>query len=100
VQLAEVNVRQFPNNAEAAATLGWLYLKSGRVEDAGRALQAASNSGTLTADTAYYLANFLVERDKQAEAIGLLRSALESPGRFFFRDDAQKMLVALEKKAK
>jgi tetratricopeptide (TPR) repeat protein len=97
VQLAELNARQYPRISDALATLGWVYFKTGRVDDAERALQASASSGQVSSDTAYYLARLMKGRGKLAEARELLKKALESEGPFVSREDAKTDLAELTK---
>ena len=99
VQLAEVNARQYPRVAEALATLGYAYYRTGNIEEALKSLQAAIAPGQMVADTAYYLALLVNEKEQTDEAIKLLDQALQSKGLFVYRADAQEMLDRLKKKA-
>jgi tetratricopeptide (TPR) repeat protein len=97
VQLAELNARQYPRLSDALATLGWVYLKSARLEEAERLLQASASGGQVSSDTAYYLASLLKERGKIAEAKELLKKALASEGPFVSRAEAKALLDVLDK---
>lgn len=92
VQLAEINARQYPKNAEALATLGWVYYRAGRLDDAERVLKSAVDGGRLSPETAYYLAQVLIAREQSDEARKLLESAVAATGPFIFRPDAQAWL--------
>jgi Tfp pilus assembly protein PilF len=97
LEFAENNVRQYPKSAEAAATLGWVLYKLGRLEDADRALQAALSSGNITPDTAYYAAVVAKERGRKEEAKRLLTAALKSTNPFTMKQDAAALLEQLNK---
>ncbi|MFO0910511.1 MAG: tetratricopeptide repeat protein [Isosphaeraceae bacterium] len=92
-ELAERNVQRQPKSAEALATLGWIYFRLGRVDAAERALSAATSGGDLSCDTAYYLAQILVQKGRIAEARAMIASAVKAPGRFTFRNDARAWLA-------
>lgn len=93
VQLAELNARQYPQNAEALATLGWVYYRLKRLDDAERVLQGAVSGGRLNSETAYYLAQVLIAREQIDEARKLLEGALAATGPFMFRTEAQVWLA-------
>lgn len=98
-ELAEGNSREFNNNPEIAATLGWIYLQQGRTEDAARILKAVAGSGRISADTAYFMAVLANKTGNTKEAITTLRAAIESHSPFAFRSDADKLLTQLESEA-
>lgn len=98
VQIAEVNARQYPRLAEALATLGWVYLRSGRIDEAERLLSASASGGQVTSDMAYYLSRLFQERGKLKEARDLLKSALANDGPFVNRSEAQKLFDEIVKK--
>ena len=96
LELAESNVKQFNNNTEVAATLGWIYLQNNRLEDATRVLKAVIGSGRVSPDTAYFMA-VLSERSGNAEdAVKALRPAVEAKGPFAYRKEAESLLAKLE----
>jgi len=97
-QLAEVNVRQYQRSAEAYATLGWIYLKLGRLEQAERALAVASNSGQVSPDTAFYLAKLLQKREKYKEGYDVIKKANESKAAFINRKPASELEAELKTK--
>ncbi len=95
LQLAEGNARQYPRNEQALATLGWVYHRLGRVEDAAQMIQRAISSGRASADTAYFYARVAAEQNRTGEAVELLQRALQSDGRFVYRNAAQQWLQQL-----
>jgi len=97
VQLAELNARQYPRLSDALATLGWVYFKSNRLDDAERLLKASAAGGQISSDTAYYYARVLKERGKLDEAKELLKKALESDGPFVSRADAKALFEEMSK---
>jgi tetratricopeptide (TPR) repeat protein len=97
LEYAEMNARQFPNQAEAFSTLGWVYYKLGRLDEAETALRKAISSGQLSADTAYYIARISVDRDRKDEARQLLEQALRSTAPFSMRSEAKSLLEQLTK---
>jgi tetratricopeptide (TPR) repeat protein len=97
-QLAEMNARQYQNNAEAAATLGWVYWRLGRDRDAEQALGAVLQSRQLSADSAYYVATIFAERDRLADAQQFLEVALAQPQPFANRANAAELLADVKAK--
>ena len=97
VQLAEVNVRQYPRMLEALATLGWAYFKSGRLDEADKALTASASGGQISSDTAYYLARVMKDKGRIGTAKDLLTKALETDGPFVNRSRAKELLQELNK---
>jgi len=93
---AQVNVRQFPRQAEAHSTLGWVLYRLGRLDEAEQSLRTAVSGGTLSADTAYYLARVAVDRNRKDEARNLLETALRFKGPFLLRKEAQVLLDQLK----
>ncbi|HWB01179.1 MAG TPA: CDC27 family protein [Pirellulales bacterium] len=92
VSIAEVNARANPRSVEAAATLGWIYYKMGRSAEAEQALRAAISVGQASSDTAYYLANVLIQQNRFDEAIKVLQQAIGVNGPFAHRKDAEDLL--------
>ena len=99
VDLAQVNVQWAPQQvrSQAHASLGWSLYQLGRLEDAQEALGRAVQSGSVNADTAYYLARISVKRGNIDEAVDMLKKALESTAPFYKRQDAQSLLNELTK---
>jgi tetratricopeptide (TPR) repeat protein len=100
LQLAELNVRQFPQSGAAYATLGWICYRLGRLEEAEKNLRISVSGGQASSDTAYFLATVLSEQGKAEEAQKLLESALAAKGPFVYRKEAQALLDKLKPPAK
>lgn len=96
VDLAERNFRQAPNSPDAAATLGWVYFKSNRMEEAANALKVAQQraGGRVSNETAYFMASVAYERGQANEARMLLDYALKVTGPFAYRADAERLLAS------
>jgi tetratricopeptide (TPR) repeat protein len=100
LEFAEVNQKLNPNNVEAAATLGWVAYRLGRKGDAMRALNAVTQTGNLTSESAYYVAYVLKDQGQVANAVKLLETALNNDRPFAYRREAEALLSELRKKAK
>ena len=98
LQLAEMNFRQYQNNAEAASTLGWIYYNLDRDADAQRMMQAVVNSRQISPDAAYYVARMLKDQNKVNEAIQILQEALANPQPFANRTNAMNLQKELQDK--
>ncbi|MBL9125225.1 MAG: tetratricopeptide repeat protein [Planctomycetaceae bacterium] len=96
IELAEHNSRQFGNNPEVAATLGWIYFQNGRAEDAAKIFKVVANAGRVSPDTAYFMARLANQAGQGSDALPALRSALESRSPFAYRDEASKLLAEIE----
>jgi tetratricopeptide (TPR) repeat protein len=92
LELAELSVRQNPNAVDALTTLGTVYYRIRRLDDAAKVLQAVIASGTGNSDAAYVLARVRSDQGHPESARTLLRTALSAPGLFVFRNDAQQWL--------
>jgi len=96
-EYAEDNVRKFPRLAEALSTYGWVLYKRGKLDQAEEWLKRAAQAGSLSADTAYYIARVTVEKGRPEEAKRLLKQALDTKRPFCMRDEAKALLEKLEK---
>jgi len=97
LQYAEKNAQQYPKRSDAASTYGWVLYKLGRRDDAEKALRASVSGGTMSTDTAYFLACVMHDRGRDADAKQLLENALKSNVPFRQRDEAKAMLDKLNK---
>lgn len=96
VEYAELNFRGNQNSPDAAATLGWLYYRVGRTNEALQLLNALVQNRQATPDAAYYLARVLIDAGKFNEAGGLLRQALAAGPNFNYRKEAESYLRNLQ----
>ena len=100
LELAELSVRQNPNALDALVTLGTVYYRLKRLDDAEKVLQAVYNSGKGNSDAAYILALVKSDHGQPDSAPALLKTALSAPGLFIYRKDAQQWLDRLTTKSK
>jgi tetratricopeptide (TPR) repeat protein len=105
-QFGRMNVERFPVNGnspfrfEAASTYGWILYKLGRTNEARSVLQAVLQGGQLSQDSAYYVAQILVDLQQYEEAGRLLANRVESDAPFVHRADAKKLLDDIETRTK
>jgi tetratricopeptide (TPR) repeat protein len=100
VELAELSVRQDPKAVDALTTLGTVYYRIKRLDDAEKLLKAVVASGKGNSDAAYMLALVQADRGRSDGAAALIKTALKAPGLFVFRSDAQQWLDHQPTKAK
>jgi len=96
-QYAQMNARMYPRQAEAASTLGWVYYKLGQLDQAEKTLRMAAASGSLSPDTAYYIARVSADKGNAKEARALLERVLKVKGLFSQRAEAQALLQQLSR---
>ena len=85
-------------NTETAATLGWVFYKLGRLDDAERAFEMVRSHGQVSPDIAYYMARLEVDRGHEVLAKErYLEPAPKSTAPFSMRSEAQALLDKLKK---
>ena len=97
IELAELSVRQDPNSVDAVTTLGIVYYRNKRLDEAAKVLQSVFASGRGNSDGAYVLALALSDQGHPENVAALLKAALDAQGAFVFRNDAQQWLDRLPK---
>lgn len=95
LEYAEANARQFPRVAEAGSTYGWVLYRLGKIDEAEQVLAKVAGSGSLSPDTAYYIARISVDRNRKDDAKQLLQQALKTTAPFAQRQEAQALLTKL-----
>ena len=93
------NVQKDQKNIEFLGTLGWILIKSNRMDDALKVLQQAAAGGQINSATAYYLAELSARNNNFVQAKSLLEAALRNTQPFFKRNAAQKLLQEVTPKA-
>lgn len=102
LQLAEMNARQYPQAPEYLATLGYVYDKLGRPEDAKRRYKSAfeSNQNRIFPDLAYYMAIVQNREGRYDAAKALLEPIVKNDQQpFAYEEDAKKLFAEVEPKA-
>jgi tetratricopeptide (TPR) repeat protein len=95
--LADATYRQ-TRETEAAATLGWVCYRLGRMDEAERAFNSVASAGQFSPDAIYFFATLADERNRGEGAKPMLEAALKSDGQFAYRAEAQKLYDRLSKK--
>jgi cytochrome c-type biogenesis protein CcmH/NrfG len=99
LEYAVMNARQYPKQAEAFSTLGWVYYKVNRLNEAWQCLQNAAALGPISPDTAFYLATVLKAGDKPEgtkQAKQILEGILKGKATFSTRKDAETLLNSMK----
>ena len=97
VELAEQGAKLEPKSPRAAATLGVVYFRTGRLEDAEKLLASVFQSGQSQSDDVLALARVEDARGKKDFVVPLLKKALTASGLFIERNEAKRWLDDLEK---
>jgi Flp pilus assembly protein TadD len=100
LELAEALARQAPDDADTLSTLGTVYYRLGRLDEAEALLRSVVAGGRGGPDAAYILARVRSERGHPEAAPALLEAALVSPGFFASRPDARQWLDRLTTSAR
>lgn len=99
VEYAAENVRRNNRNSEILATLGWVLFKANDFPQAAKVLQqaAAVTQGTITTQTAYYLAELNNKNGNAEQAKQILEALLKDKRPFAKKRQAQALLDELSK---
>ena len=96
------NAQLNPKSSEALSTLGWVFFRLGRLNDAEEWLKraAAASGGNLKPDTAYYYAQVAYDLGRKDEAKKLLDDVLKTDRPMFsMRQEARDLLEKINKEA-
>ncbi len=85
---------------EVFTTAAWVLYRQGKKDQAQAVLGKVLQTGQLSQDGAYYLANILQDANRIDDAVKLLQSAIDSPAPFAQRDKAAELLATLKSKQK
>ena len=97
LDLAELSVRQNSKAPDSLATLGTVYFRLNRLDDAEKLLAAVFRNGQSQSDDVLALARVEAARGKKDVVVPLLKKALAASGMFLERDEAKRWLAELEK---
>jgi tetratricopeptide (TPR) repeat protein len=100
LQFAELSARENPRNPNYLSALGWINYRLDRKPEAERAFRAvlepARDGGAgVTSEMGYFMANLAKDSGNTAEAIQMLRSALDNAQPFAYRKMAEQLLAQL-----
>ena len=84
-QLSEANLRMTPNSKTVIATAAWVQFRLGSVDVADRMLGELASKVALSPQSAYYVAQLLKSKGKEADAKSVLEATVKSPGIFVQR---------------
>ena len=88
-------MQRAPKRADVYSTLGWIYYKVGKLNEAVAALKTAVQLGPVSRDTAYYAARVMFDVGNKTEARMWLNAALKSPGLFAKQKEAGELNALL-----
>jgi Tfp pilus assembly protein PilF len=88
-ELAHVLAQTYPNNSQAAATLGWVAFQVGDLVEAEKQLGRAISASSVSRDAAYYYARLLYKRGEIAKSKTFLQQALDGGGLFTHHQQAR-----------
>jgi tetratricopeptide (TPR) repeat protein len=100
VELAEQGIKLEPKSPRALATLGAVYFRTQRLDDAEKLLRAVFQSGQAQSDDVLALARVEDARGKKDLVAPLLKKAIAVSGLFIERNEAKRWLGELEKSTK
>lgn len=92
LSLADLNARRAPQSSHALSTLGWVYYKLGRKDEALRTLSMAVSRAPVRTESLYYLTRVLWESGKHEDARKLaeqMKPAIDRPGLFVLRPEVK-----------
>jgi tetratricopeptide (TPR) repeat protein len=95
---AQTNARQHPDQAEAAAILGWVLYRNGQLDEAEASLRRVMSSQRLSPDWVYFVAQVMADRGKKDAALSLLNSPImKSTVPYLMRAEANALREQLSK---
>lgn len=99
LELAETNLAMVKDNPQmqltAATTLGWVYYKLGRRDEAEKILSQVAQNNAVTADAAYYIARILADKGQQQQAFNVLEQVMANGQMFANRAAADELIESL-----
>lgn len=95
-QTSEQIVRRLPQNRLAVAALGYIYLRLGQVEEAGKFLRPVAMAPNNSPEISYFVARWLYETGKSADAEKILEMALETKSLFLYRSASRKLMQEIK----
>ena len=97
---ATENAKLNPKSADALSTLGWVYYRLGKLNEADQCLKNAVAGGNVNPDTAYYLAQVSYDLGRKDDARAILEIIMKTDRPFSMRQDARDLLEKLNKEPK
>ncbi len=95
LELATVSVRMNPQNISSISVLGWIFLKTGNAQQAAAHLGKVTQANRIPPESAYFVAKFLADQNRTADAIKVLRAIDVNQGVFLYRAQADALLTKL-----
>ncbi len=98
LEIANSNFRANPNSPQMASTLAWILYRMGNLQQAKQLFSQVTSLANFPSDTAFYVAQLLIEEGDDENAANLLKESLKAPGLFLYRKRAEEDLAAIEKR--
>lgn len=92
LELAVMNQRMYPRSRTAAATVGWIYYRLGRIPEAENVFRQIAATKAMEPAAAYFVAVYLNNKGDQKNAQTLLERSVASKNYFMFRKAAAELL--------
>ena len=92
LEMALLNQRMYPRSPTAAATVGWIYYRMGRMAEAENVFRQIASAKSMEPATAFFVASFLANRGETGSARTLLERAINSQSYFMYRNAARELL--------
>ena len=89
-----------PKSADALSTLGWVFYRLGKLNEAEQCLKNAVAGGNVNPDTAYYLAQVSYDLGRKDDARAILEIIMKTDRPFSMRQEARDLLEKLNKEPK
>ena len=101
VELAQMNHRQYPDGEDTIGTLGWVYYRHKKLNEArqyfDKLLQVLQSGRDLAPDTKYFIACLNTDLSRSDVATVMLQQALASDKTFAYRNEAEALKAKLGK---
>lgn len=95
LQYAQLNAKMYPRDTEALSTLGRAFFRLKRYGESDQVFRQVIASGSLSPDTAYYVAALCAATERKDDAKKYLQGAVKATGLFLERAEAEALLKQL-----
>ena len=96
VALANKIAQAKPNNIAAVASLAYVLMKAGKIDDARVIISKIAQQPNLNTEVTFIVCYFLSETGQKEQAKQILEKVVGAKGLFLFRTEAKKLLSTIE----